>query len=153
MIKGEYRCCYCGDVCNEQGIKSHIATYHKKLFAKFKYSHLNKFPLGHKLHADEQETLNEFVNFKDAIEIEELQNDEEEETIQENLFETEQKKIDADVITKDDLLGVTQTEQVETKKPDEEIIQYNCGTCGAIVKENDEVCKNCNDKLNWAEVE
>lgn len=160
MITGDYRCPYCQEVCNEQGIKGHIMQQHKGLYKEFKFKHLNKFPLGHKLHVEEQEKIDEYLKFKDVLQIEEIEKgtqvietelSEEEELEKNELLEPydgEEKQ----KLTKEELLGITQTEK-KSEPITPQVLLFECGNCGATVKQGDAVCKNCGAPLNWHEVE
>jgi hypothetical protein len=159
MIKGDYKCPYCGDVCNEQGIKRHIMNNHPLLLEEFGFEHLNKFPVGHEKHAERQEELIELIyNNKETTEkidkltIEEhnqKQTKKKDNEKNENVFEKQAEKKEAEKITKDDLLGVTQTNET----PQQTITIFECGNCGGQVTQEMQVCPNCGAPLNWQDVE
>lgn len=154
MISGDYKCPYCGEIYTEQGIKAHVLRKHPILHNEFGFIHLNKFPLGHDQHAKQNEELDYLRNFKDVLKIEELKTLEKQKENEktkdnekkENVFQEQEEK--PNTITKDDLLGVTQTDQ----PPTETITFFECGNCGGQVSEEMQVCPNCGEKLNWAEV-
>jgi len=157
MLKGDYKCPYCGDICNEQGIKGHIMKAHPLHFEEFGYDHLNKFPIGHEKHSEETERLIDIIYSKENTpKTDELASKEEELKIKksrqktENAFKKQEEEKDKERLTKDDILGVTQTPQTA---PQETIIVYACQECNAEVKENMQVCPNCGTQLNWQGVE
>jgi DNA-directed RNA polymerase subunit RPC12/RpoP len=159
MLKGDYKCPYCGDVCNEQGIKRHMMNAHPLHVQEFGYDHLNKFPVGHKEHAKETEKiLDAMYNDKEtADKLDELLVKESEAKKEKgkdndknkNVFEQQEEEKEKQKITKEELLGVTQTNET----PQQTITIFECGNCGAQVTQEMQVCPNCGAPLNWQDVE
>jgi hypothetical protein len=158
MLKGDYKCPYCGDICNEQGIKTHIRKAHPLYFEEFGYEHLNKYPTGHEKHGEEQEKLIDIMySVENTAKMDELLIKEDELKTkrikeQKNIFEKQEEEKDAKKLTKEDVLGLDQTTKTEEQK-EETLIVYACGNCEAPVNENMQVCPNCGAPLNWAGVE
>lgn len=155
MLKGDYKCPYCGDICNEQGIKAHIMKAHPLNFEEFGYDHLNKFPVGHDKHSEETERLIELMYSEentpkmDELRVKEHNFLNQKKKEEKNKFEEAEENRDKERLTKEDLLGLDQT----PTKQEQTIIVYACEECNAEVKENMQVCPNCGTNLNWAEVE